>query len=119
MADDRRHLAVERTALQAAAEDRAAEQDVLRRPARSTSGVRYGYIPDAAHTDGDLYVYFPQQNVLAVGDVVSGQGWPVVDWTTGGWIGGIVGGLQRLQTLANDGDADRARRAGRCSAWPT
>ena len=66
------------------------------------SGVRYGYIPDAAHTDGDLYVYFPQQNVLAVGDVVSGQGWPVVDWATGGWIGGIVGGLQRLQTLANE-----------------
>ena len=66
------------------------------------SGVRYGYIPDAAHTDGDLYVYFPQQNVLAVGDVVSGQGWPMVDYTTGGWIGGIVGGLQRLQSLANE-----------------
>jgi cyclase len=66
------------------------------------SGVRYGYIPDAAHTDGDLYVHFPQQNVLAVGDVISGQGWPVVDWATGGWIGGIVGGLQRLQTLANE-----------------
>jgi cyclase len=66
------------------------------------SGVRYGYIPDAAHTDGDLYVYFPQQNVLAVGDVVSGQGWPAVDYTTGGWIGGIVGGLQRLQSLANE-----------------
>ena len=65
------------------------------------SGVRYGYIPDAAHTDGDLYVYFPAQNVLAVGDAVSGQGWPVIDWWTGGWIGGIVGGLQRLQTLAN------------------
>ena len=64
--------------------------------------VRYGYIPDAAHTDGDLYVYFPQQNVLAVGDVVSGQGWPVVDYITGGWIGGIVGGIQRLLTLAND-----------------
>ena len=66
------------------------------------SGVRYGHIPDAAHTDGDLYVYFPKQNVLAVGDVVSGEGWPVVDWATGGWIGGIVGGLQRLQTLANE-----------------
>jgi cyclase len=66
------------------------------------SGIRYGYIPDAAHTDGDLYVYFPKQNVLAVGDAVSGQGWPVVDWATGGWIGGIVGGLQRLQTLVND-----------------
>ena len=69
---------------------------------RSLDGVRYGYIPDAAHTDGDLYVYFRQQNVLAVGDVMSGQSWPVVDWTTGGWIGGIVGGLQRLQTLANE-----------------
>jgi len=66
------------------------------------SGIRYGHIPDAAHTDGDLYVYFPRQNVLAVGDVVSGQGWPVVDWTTGGWIGGIVGGLQRVQALANE-----------------
>jgi glyoxylase-like metal-dependent hydrolase (beta-lactamase superfamily II) len=66
------------------------------------SGVRYGHIPDAAHTDGDLYVYFPTHNVLAVGDVVSGQGWPVVDYATGGWIGGMVGGLQRLLSLAND-----------------
>jgi len=65
------------------------------------SGVRYGYIPDAAHTDGDLYVHFPKQNVLVVGDAVSGEGWPVVDYATGGWIGGIVGGLQRLQTLAD------------------
>jgi cyclase len=65
------------------------------------NGIRYGYISDAAHTDGDLYVYFPQQNVLAVGDAAYGQGWPVMDWWTGGWIGGIVGGLQRLQTVAN------------------
>ena len=66
-----------------------------------SSEIRYGYISDAAHTDGDLYVYFPQQNVLAVGDAACGQGWPVVDWWTGGWIGGIVGGLQRIQTIAN------------------
>lgn len=65
------------------------------------SGIRYGWISDAAHTDGDLYVYFPKQNVLAVGDAAYGQGWPVVDWWSGGWIGGIVGGLQRLQTVAN------------------
>jgi len=64
--------------------------------------IRYGYIPDAAHTDGDMYVYFPKQNVLAVGDAISNQGWPVVDWQTGGWIGGIAGALLRLQTLAND-----------------
>jgi glyoxylase-like metal-dependent hydrolase (beta-lactamase superfamily II) len=66
------------------------------------SGLRYGYIPDCAHTDGDLYAYFPKQNVLAVGDVVCNDGWPVVDWTTGGWIGGMVGGLQRVLTLVND-----------------
>lgn len=65
------------------------------------SGIRYGYIPDAAHTDGDLYVHFPNENVLAVGDAVYGLGWPVVDYWTGGWIGGIVGGLQRLQTIAD------------------
>jgi glyoxylase-like metal-dependent hydrolase (beta-lactamase superfamily II) len=71
------------------------------------SGIRYGYIPDAAHTDGDLYVYFPQQNVLAVGDAAYGQGWPVVDWWTGGWIGGIVGGLQRIQSVVTkDGNRD-------------
>jgi glyoxylase-like metal-dependent hydrolase (beta-lactamase superfamily II) len=64
------------------------------------SGIRYGYISDAAHTDGDLYVYFPEQNVLAVGDAAYGEGWPEVDWWTGGWIGGIVGGLQRIQSVA-------------------
>ena len=71
------------------------------------SGIRYGYISDAAHTDGDLYVHFPQQNILVVGDAAYGQGWPVVDWWTGGWIGGIVGGLQRIQSVASkDGNRD-------------
>ena len=46
------------------------------------------------------------------GDVVSREGWPVVDWTTGGWIGGIVGGLQRLSTLI---DADTRIVPGRGS----
>ena len=65
-------------------------------------GVRYGYLPDCAHTDGDLYVHFERQNVLAVGDVVSGQSWPTVDYITGGWIGGMVGGTQRLLSIANE-----------------
>jgi cyclase len=64
------------------------------------AGIQYGYISDAAHTDGDLYVYFPRHNILAVGDAAYGLGWPVVDWWTGGWIGGIVGGLQRIQSVA-------------------
>ena len=66
------------------------------------SGIRYGYLRHAAHTDGDLYVYFPDDNVLAVGDAVSGQGWPFVDWWTGGWIGGIVGTLELVMSLMNE-----------------
>jgi glyoxylase-like metal-dependent hydrolase (beta-lactamase superfamily II) len=65
------------------------------------SGVRYGYLRHAAHTDGDLYVHFPDANVLAVGDTVSGAGWPLVDWWTGGWIGGIVGNLELLLKLTD------------------
>jgi cyclase len=66
------------------------------------SGIRYGYLRHAAHTDGDLYVYFPDDNVLAVGDAVYGVGWPFVDWWTGGWIGGIVGGLELILSLMNE-----------------
>jgi cyclase len=65
------------------------------------NGVRYGWISDAAHTDGDAYIYFPTQNVLAVGDAVRGEGWPELDWWSGGWLGGYVGGLQRVQSLSN------------------
>jgi glyoxylase-like metal-dependent hydrolase (beta-lactamase superfamily II) len=66
------------------------------------SGVQYGYLRHAAHTDGDLYVFFPQNNVLAVGDAVYGNGWPFVDWWTGGWVGGIVGGLELILSLMNE-----------------
>ena len=34
--------------------------------------IDYGYLP-AAHTDGDLFVHFPELNVLAAGGVVSGE----------------------------------------------
>jgi glyoxylase-like metal-dependent hydrolase (beta-lactamase superfamily II) len=55
-----------------------------------------------AHTDGDLYAYLPKANVLVVGGVVSSAGWPLVDWQTGGWIGGLVGACDRLLKVAND-----------------
>lgn len=56
-----------------------------------------------AHTDGDLYVHFTKANVLAGGGVVAARdAWPVLDWQTGGWIGGLVGGLDRLIKLCND-----------------
>jgi len=61
----------------------------------------YGHLGQA-HTDGDLYVYFKTANLLAAGGVVSAEGWPVLDWQTGGWIGGLVGAYDRLLKVAND-----------------
>lgn len=63
--------------------------------------IQYGYLLQA-HTDGDLYVFFPKSNVLAIGDIISGSGWPFIDWWTGGWIFGIVSGLEKLLKVAND-----------------
>jgi glyoxylase-like metal-dependent hydrolase (beta-lactamase superfamily II) len=63
--------------------------------------VEYGYLPQA-HTDGDLYVFFRKANVLVTGGAVSAEGWPIVDYQTGGWIGGLVAGLDKLIKLSDD-----------------
>ena len=43
-----------------------------------------------AHTDGDIYVFFPSQNVVVAGGLLSVGEYPVLDFSTGGWIGGMV-----------------------------
>jgi len=63
--------------------------------------VNYGYLLQA-HTDGDLYVLFPDSNVLAAGGAVSSEGWPIIDYNTGGWIGGLVAGLDKLIKLSDE-----------------
>lgn len=64
--------------------------------------IQYGHVRACPHTDGDCYVFFSHANVLAVGDAVSGAGWPSLDWWTGGWIGGMVGGLESLLARSDD-----------------
>jgi len=63
--------------------------------------IEYGYMLQA-HTDGDLYVYFKNANVLVTGGVVSADGWPRLDWETGGWMGGLVAGYDKLLKVSND-----------------
>jgi cyclase len=60
--------------------------------------IEYDYLP-AAHTDGDLYVHFPQVNLLVAGGPVSGSRWPVLDIHNGGWLGGLVRGYEKLATV--------------------
>lgn len=64
--------------------------------------VEYGLLRQA-HTDGDMYVFLPEANVLHAGGVLSTDAWPFLDWWCGGWIGGIVDGLETLLSVANDG----------------
>lgn len=63
--------------------------------------VEYGLMP-MAHTDGDIYVHFPQSNVLVAGDVVQPGKLPYLDFPTGGWIGGMQEAHRTLLRLAND-----------------
>jgi len=63
--------------------------------------IDYGYLIEA-HTSGDIYVFFRESNVLAVGDVASPAQDPALDYFTGAWIGGRVDALDRLLQLAKD-----------------
>ena len=62
--------------------------------------IEYGYLLEA-HTDGDIYVYFRDSNVLAVGDAVSPVRDPELDWYGGGWLGGRVDSLALLLKLGD------------------
>ena len=63
--------------------------------------IDYGILT-LAHTSGDIYVYFRNANVLAVGDVASPLRDPSLDYYTGAWIGGRVDAMDLLLKLAND-----------------
>ncbi|HUK35813.1 MAG TPA: MBL fold metallo-hydrolase [Vicinamibacterales bacterium] len=62
--------------------------------------IDYGYLIEA-HTSGDIYVYFRDANVLAVGDVASPTRDPELDYFTGAWLGGRVDALAKLLKLAD------------------
>jgi cyclase len=63
--------------------------------------IEAGYLLEA-HTRGDIYVYFRDSNVLAVGDVAAPVHDPELDWYAGGWIGGRADAMDKLVKLAND-----------------
>lgn len=60
--------------------------------------VHYGYMREA-HTDGDIWVYLEDDDVLVTGGLVSNGRWPVIDWWTGGFIGGLLDSFVSLLTV--------------------
>lgn len=63
--------------------------------------IEYGYLPQA-HTDGDIYVYFRGQNVLVPGGVLSVGRYPIIDYCTNGWLGGMAAAATQLSGLIDD-----------------
>lgn len=62
--------------------------------------IQYGYMRNA-HTDGDIWVYFEDENVLVTGGMVSNGKWPEIDWWTGGFIAGMLDSFVSLLTVPN------------------
>jgi len=62
--------------------------------------IEYGHLREA-HTDGDIYVFFRDRNVIATGDVVTAGAYPILDYATGGWIGGLMDATRKLIELGN------------------
>ena len=60
--------------------------------------VDYGHLGQA-HTDGDIYVFFRNANVLVAGDVLSVGQYPIADYNSGGWLGGMVTANKALLDL--------------------
>lgn len=55
------------------------------------------------HTDADIYVYFRNANVLAVGGAVAPPEIdPELDWYGGGWIGGRAQSMDTLMEIGDD-----------------
>jgi cyclase len=63
--------------------------------------VEYGLMT-MAHTDGDIYIHFPQSNVLVAGDAVQPGRLPMTDWRCDGWIGGMQQAHRTLLGIADD-----------------
>ena len=51
--------------------------------------------------DFECHVRFVDDNVIAVGDVLAVDAFPMLDYSTGGWIGGSQGAMQRLLEMTD------------------
>lgn len=61
-------------------------------------GIRIIHEP-AAHTDGDVIVFFRKSDVISVGDVFSTTSYPVIDLNAGGSYEGILSALNMVKDM--------------------
>jgi cyclase len=78
--------------------------ETFARSGRLTVGAEtadYVHVP-LAHTDGDTYVFLTGANILQTGDLLWIGRYPVVDYSAGGTLAGMISAVDRLM---NVGDA--------------
>ena len=55
-----------------------------------------------AHTDSDIYVQFLNGNVIHIGDLWFNGMYPLIDYSTGGTVNGMIRGVDEVIALADD-----------------
>ena len=55
-----------------------------------------------SHTDGDSYIYFPESNVIHMGDNFSNGGYPYIDLNSGGDIDGFIKNHTMILAVIDD-----------------
>jgi cyclase len=55
-----------------------------------------------AHTDGDTWVYFPDADVLATGDIFANGRYPNIDFANGGGVNGVINAVDAFLKASND-----------------
>lgn len=54
-----------------------------------------------AHTDTDIFIHFQNANVLHAGDLLFNGVYPFIDYSTKGWIGGMVDAADKILSLVD------------------
>lgn len=58
------------------------------------------FLAPPAHTDGDVFVYFPESDVLHLGDVYRTTSYPIIDLYNGGSLRGTVAAIDMAIDIA-------------------
>ena len=58
------------------------------------------FLAPPAHTDGDSFVYFPESDVLHLGDVFRTTSYPIIDLYNGGTLAGTIDALELALEIA-------------------
>ena len=58
------------------------------------------FLVPPSHTDGDIFVYFPESDVLHLGDVFRTTSYPIIDKFNGGTLRGTIASLDEAISIA-------------------